>query len=270
MTYSCALWETPETGLTAAQNAKNQLVCDKLRIEPGMRVLDIGCGWGAMAIQAAHAGAEVVGVTLSAQQASLARERAEAAGVGDRIDIRQQDYREVADGPFDAISSIGMFEHVGRAKLAEYFRRCHDLLRPGGRMLNDGITRRAEAPARLPIGMPTMPWHKRSFTNRYVFPDGELHPIGDVVTVMSQQGFEIRHLENLREHYALTLRAWVANLQENWDEAVDQVGLERARVWRFYMASSAVGFDLGFIELHQVLGVRSDGGDAGFPLRPAY
>lgn len=270
MTYSCAVWEDENVGLAAAQDAKHQLVADKLAIRPGMRLLDVGCGWGSMAIHAARAGAQVVGVTLSVEQADLARGRIAAAGLSEQIEIRLQDYREIDDGPFDAISSIGMVEHVGKAKMAEYFRCCYDLLRPGGRMLNHGITKRAQPPRRFPIRMPMAPWDKRSFIDRYVFPDGELHEMGWVVSVMQEQGFEARHSENLREHYALTLRAWVDNLERDWDRAVSLVGQERARVWRFYLASSAVGFDLNLIQIHQVLGVKSEEGRSGFPLRPAY
>ncbi len=270
MTYSCAVWQHESVSLLQAQDAKHQLVADKLALRPGMRVLDVGCGWGSMAMRAARDGAEVVGVTLSAEQADLARERVAAEGLSEQIEIRLQDYREVDDGPFDAISSVGMVEHVGRARLAEYFRCCYDLLKPGGRMLNHGITKKAQPPRRLPLRMPMAPWDRRSFIDRYVFPDGELHEMGWVVSVMQEQGFEVRHSENLREHYALTLRAWLDNLERDWDRAVSLVGQERARVWRFYLASSAVGFDLDLIQIHQVLGVKGEDGRSGFPLRPAY
>jgi cyclopropane-fatty-acyl-phospholipid synthase len=262
LTYSCALWDEVGGTLEAAQAAKHELICRKLRLAPGMRLLDIGCGWGSMALHAAlEHGVEVVGVTVSARQAELAEKRIAEAGVGDRVAVRLQDYREVDDGPYDAVSSIGMFEHVGAAHLREYFGRIRSLLRPGGRVLNHGIVRRPQRRSRFA---------RRSFIDRYVFPDGELHDVGRVATAMEAAGLEVRHGENLREHYALTLRRWVANLEHHWDEAVAEVGAGRARVWRLYMAACAVGFERGDTGLQQLLGVRADGGCSGFPLRPAY
>jgi cyclopropane-fatty-acyl-phospholipid synthase len=261
MTYSCALWETPDTGLEAAQAAKLELICQKLALRPGMRLLDIGCGWGSMVRHAVrHHGVEAVGVTISAEQADWARHRVAQEGLDDRIEIRVQDYRDVRDGPFDAISSIGMFEHVGSARLAEYFRCVHSLLAEDGRFLNHAI-------ARPPGARPG--FAKRSFVQRYVFPDGELLEVGSVVSAMQSAGFEVRHLENLREHYALTLRAWVRNLEDNWDAAVAEVGANRARIWRLYMAGSALGFEEGRISVDQVLGLR-DPETAPFPLRPDW
>ncbi|HEX8802677.1 MAG TPA: cyclopropane-fatty-acyl-phospholipid synthase family protein, partial [Acidimicrobiales bacterium] len=231
MTYSCAVFHEPTDTLEKAQANKYELVSRKLDLQPGMRLLDVGCGWGGMAIHAAREhGARVVGITLSRRQAELAEKRAVEAGVRDDVEIRVQDYRDVDDGPYDAISSIGMYEHVGAAHLPEYFRRLHGLLRPGGRLLNHGIGRPAHERARLP---------RRSFTNRYVFPDGELHELGDVVSAIQDAGFEARHAEALREHYAMTLRHWVDNLEAAWDEAVAEVGERRARVWRLYMAGSS-------------------------------
>ena len=265
MTYSCAVWmepppaDHPSTGLADAQWAKHELVCQKLGLRPGMRLLDVGCGWGAMVRHAArHHGVEAVGITISSEQAAWARQRVAAEGLADRVEIRLQDYREVRDGPFDAISSIGMFEHVGLARLGEYFERLHGLLSPGGRLLNHAISRPPGSRPRLA---------PRSFVNRYVFPDGELHEVGSVVTALQAAGLEARHLESLREHYALTLRAWVANLEAGWDRAVQLVGANRARVWHLYMAGSAVGFEEGRIGVHQVLGVRADAGRSGLPLR---
>ena len=261
MVYSCALWEDAGTGLDAAQWAKLELICQKLALRPGLRLLDIGCGWGSLVRHAArHHGVEAVGITISEEQASWARRRVADDGLSDRVEIRVQDYRDVHDGPFDAVSSVGMFEHVGLARLGEYFEHVHELMAPRGRFLNHAISRppgHASAIAR------------RSFVQRYVFPDGELHEVGSVITAMQAAGFEARHMEDLREHYALTLRAWVANLEDNWDRAVADVGINRARVWRLYMAGSALGFEEGRIGVNQVLGLR-DPEEARFPLRPDW
>jgi cyclopropane-fatty-acyl-phospholipid synthase len=198
-----------------------------------------------------------VGVTLSHEQQQLAEKRVADAGLADRVQIRYQDYRDVDDGPYDAISSIGMFEHVGMSRLTAYFQRLHDLLRPEGRLLNHAIS---GPPGKGAID-------DRSFIGRYVFPDGELQEVGTVVSAMQEHGFEVRDVESLREHYALTLRRWVANLEASWDEAVRLAGAARARVWRLYMAGSAVNFEHGRTSIHQVLGVRpgSDGA-SGMPL----
>ena len=264
LTYSCAVWHDPDDTLEQAQANKYELICRKLDLRPGMRLLDVGCGWGGMVMHAAqYHGVEAVGITISRQQAELAEKRVAEAGLSDQVQIRLQDYREVADGPYDGISSIGMFEHVGEARLAEYFECLRRLVRPGGRLLNHGISRPARSEkARLP---------RRSFINRYVFPDGELHEVGRVVSITQDAGFEVRHVESLREHYALTLRQWVANLEEHWDEAVAEVGAPRARVWRLYMAASAVNFEAGRSQIHQVLSVpREASGRSGLPLRPEF
>jgi cyclopropane-fatty-acyl-phospholipid synthase len=263
MTYSCAVFASESTSLEDAQAAKLALVCQKLALQPGMRLLDVGCGWGSMVMHAAqHHGVEAVGVTLSHEQAVAATKRVADAGLADRVQIREQDYRDVTDGPFDAISSIGMFEHVGAEQLGRYFGHLLELLRPGGRLLNHGISRpRKRRPG---VG-------RRSFIGRYVFPDGELCEVGTVVSAMQNNGFEARHLESLREHYGHTLRHWVANLEANWDEAVAEATPGRARVWRLYMAASAVNFEQGGIAVHQVLGARPYAdGRSGFALRPAY
>jgi cyclopropane-fatty-acyl-phospholipid synthase len=209
-----------------------------------------------MAIHAArHYAAQVVGITISAEQAGEAKRRVDEAGLSDRIDIRLQDYRDLAGEQFDAISSIGMFEHVGAAKTADYFTTLHGLLRPEGRLLNHAIS--SVGGSRLA---------RRSFMNRYVFPDGELQDVGDTVLAMERAGFEVRDLESLREHYALTLRQWVANLEQDWDRAVELVGEGRARVWRLYMGASAIGFEDGGVNIHQVLGVVPDErGRSGMP-----
>jgi len=261
MTYSCAYFSTPETPLADAQRAKYDLVCRKLGLQPGMRLLDVGCGWGGMVIHAAeHYGVSAVGVTLSRRQVEFGRAAVAAAGLGNRVEIRYQDYRDVSDGPFDAVSSIGMVEHVGAAQLADYSRCVYSLLRPGGRLLNHGIC--------WPRGSSGL--SRTSFVGHYVFPDGELHEVGIIVQTMQAQGFEVRDDESLREHYALTLRHWVRNLEEHWDEAVHIAGAGRARVWRLYMAGSAKNFDSGTISVHQVLAVRPhEGGVSGMPLTRA-
>jgi cyclopropane-fatty-acyl-phospholipid synthase len=261
MTYSCGVWENPDRTLDQAQAAKYELVARKLALQPGMRLLDVGCGWGGMALHAASRyGVRVVGITLSEPQASYATAAARRAGLTERVTFRVLDYRDVRDGPFDAISSIGMVEHVGDARLPGYARRLFGLLRPGGRLLNHGISSPSAEVFR-----------PNPFVARYVFPDGELPEIGRVVTVLHRAGFEVRHSEGLREHYPLTLRAWVHNLEERWDDAVSQVGPNRARVWRLYMAGAALGFEEGALQIHQILAVRpSAGGSSGFPLRSAW
>ena len=258
MTYSCARFTEPTMTLEEAQAAKHELVCRKLGLHerPGARLLDIGCGWGSMALHAAtRHGATVVGVTVSQEQADLARKRVADAGVTGRVEIRLQDYRDVDDGPFDAVSSIGMFEHVGAERAGEYFAGIRSLLGPRGRLLNHAISSTGGS---RQVGS--------TFIGRYVFPDGHLIDVGDVVLGMERAGFEVRDVESLREHYARTLRCWIANLQEAWDDAVALVGERRARVWLLYMAGSAVGFDDGGISVHQVLGVVPDGdGSSGMP-----
>jgi cyclopropane-fatty-acyl-phospholipid synthase len=285
MTYSCALFESPTDTLDQAQEQKYDLICRKLGLQSGMRLLDVGCGWGGMLIHAAQRyGISGVGVTLSHEQEELATKRVAEAGVGDRIQVRLQDYRDIRDGPYDAISSIGMFEHVGRARMEEYFQRLYTLLMPGGRLLNHAINRpgypqpatargRATAVARrvaTAIGSNLTSRIDSQFMRRYVFPDAELHELGVVVSMLQEKGFEVRHVESLREHYARTLRRWVANLEQHWDAAVAEVGEGRARVWRLYMAASALGFEHNDIQVHQVLAVRPTGGLSRFPLRPAF
>ena len=244
MVYSCAVWASPETGLEAAQEAKLDLVCRKLGLAPGSRLLDVGCGWGSMAIHAAqHYGATVVGITLSEEQARMARKRVAEAGLTDKIDIRVQDYRAVDDGPFDAISSIGMAEHVGRVQFPEYVAQLDRLLRPGGRLLNHAIAWNAG----------TSVWDEDGFIARYVFPDGELLNLGEMVSFLESRELEVLDVEALRQHYALTLRAWVANLEANWDAAVAATSEGRARVWRLYMAASALTFEAGDMGVNQVL-----------------
>jgi cyclopropane-fatty-acyl-phospholipid synthase len=260
LTYSCAYFPdgASESALEVAQLAKCDVVARKLGLGEGMRVLDVGCGWGTFAIHAARTyGVQAVGVTLSAAQAERARERVDEAGLSDRVDIRVQDYRDVTDGPFDAIASIGMAEHVGLSGLPDYGRRLYALLAPRGRLLNHAIARRP--------GPPDEP-SRTSFIERYVFPDGELEPLGVMVGALEEAGFEVRDVESLREHYALTLRAWVANLEGRWEEAVALSSPGRARVWRLYMAGSALAFEANRLGVNQVLAVRpGPRGGSGMP-----
>ncbi|MFF7213146.1 class I SAM-dependent methyltransferase [Streptomyces sp. NPDC008238] len=259
MVYSCAYWEGPDATLEDAQRAKLDLICRKLQLQPGQRLLDVGCGWGSMVMHAAeHYGVRATGVTLSTEQASYARKRVADAGLADRIEIRVQDYRAVDDGPYDAISSIGMAEHVGRERYRQYAGVLYGLLRPGGRLLNHQIGRRPWADEEA--------YHVDEFIDRYVFPDGELAPVGSTVARLEEAGLEVRDVEAIREHYALTLRQWVANLEAHWPEAVRLAGAGRARVWRLYMAASALSFEQNRIGVNQVLAVRptKDGG-SGMP-----
>ncbi|MCX4526200.1 MULTISPECIES: cyclopropane-fatty-acyl-phospholipid synthase family protein [unclassified Streptomyces] len=260
MVYSCAYW-SPGGTLEDAQRDKLDLVCRKLALEPGQRLLDVGCGWGSMALHAARAyGVQVTGITLSREQAAYARKRAAEEGLADLVDIRVQDYRDVKDGPYDAISSIGMAEHVGAARYREYARTLHGLLRPGGRLLNHQIARPPEADEAA--------YRVDEFIDAYVFPDGELSPLGSTVGELERAGFEVRDVEALREHYALTLRAWVARLERHWEEAVRLTSPGRARVWLLYMAASALGFEHNRLGVNQVLAVRPAGtGRSGLPLR---
>ncbi|HUO71438.1 MAG TPA: cyclopropane-fatty-acyl-phospholipid synthase family protein [Solirubrobacteraceae bacterium] len=246
LVYSCAYFASAQDTLEAAQVRKLELICRKLQLAEGERLLDIGCGWGSLVIHAAaHHGVRAVGVTLSEAQAHLARQRVADAGVADRVEIRVQDYREVHDRPFDKIASVGMYEHVGRGELSRYARAVTTLLRPGGLFLNHGITRLApHAPEPDP------------FISRYVFPDGELHPVTDIISAVQQAGLEVRDAESLREHYPLTLRRWVGNLAANHDEAISEVGPQRERVWRLYMLGAALGFESGEISVYQVLAAR--------------
>jgi len=258
LTYSCARFTDEHTDLEQAQAAKFELICRKLGLHerPGKRLLDVGCGWGSMALHAAREHkAQVVGVTVSAEQAELARRLVADSGLDGQIEIRLQDYRAVRGETFDAISSIGMFEHVGRARQDLYFETLRALLRPGGRLLNHAISSPGSSkPGRF------------SFIYRYVFPDAELLDVGEAVLAMERAGFEVRDVESLREHYVKTLHAWVANLETGWNDAVALVGLARARIWRLYMAGCANRFEEGAIAIHQVLGVVPD--DAGHSFMP--
>lgn len=260
MVYSCAYW-SPGGSLEDAQRDKLDLVCRKLALRPGERLLEVGCGWGSMALHAAREhGAKVTGITLSREQAAYARKRVAEAGLADLVEIRVQDYRDVKDGPYDAISSIGMAEHVGAERYRTYARSLHGLLRPGGRLLNHQIARRPEPDEEA--------YRIDEFIDAYVFPDGELSPLGTTVGELERAGFEVRDVEALREHYALTLRAWVAGLEEHWEEAVRLTSPGRARVWQLYMAASALAFEHNRLGVNQVLAVRTGTRAAsGMPLR---
>lgn len=260
MVYSCAYWEDAGT-LEDAQRDKLELVARKLALTPGQRLLDVGCGWGSMAIHAAREhGASVVGITLSQEQAAYARKRAADEGLTDRVEIRVQDYRDVTDGPYDAISSIGMAEHVGAERYLRYARDLYALLKPGGRLLNHQIARRPRQDEES--------YHVDEFIDAYVFPDGELAPLGTTVTQLEHAGFEVRDVESIREHYALTLRRWVTRLEDDWSRAAGLAGAGRARVWRLYMAACALAFEHNRIGVNQVLAVRTpESGTSGLPLR---
>jgi cyclopropane-fatty-acyl-phospholipid synthase len=254
MVYSCAYFGE-ETGLDEAQERKLDLICRKLDLRPDEHLLDIGCGWGSLVLHAVtRYGVRATGVTLSEPQAALARRRAAELGVADRVEIRVADYRELAGRHFDKIASVGMYEHVGHAELATYVRTVSELLRPGGLLLNHGIARLFSPPPDGP-----------TFINRYIFPDGELHPVADLMALMMARGLEVRDVESLREHYGLTLRAWIQNLREHRAAATAVVGAERVRTWDLYMLGSALAFEDGDITVYQVLATR-EGAPHGLPL----
>jgi cyclopropane-fatty-acyl-phospholipid synthase len=263
MAYTCACYPTEDSTLEQAQENKFDLVARKIGLEPGMRLLDVGCGWGGMVMHAARRyGVKALGVTLSEQQALWAQRAIKEAGLDELAEVRHLDYREVTETGFDAVSSIGLTEHIGKANIPGYFRFLADKLRPGGRMLNHCITR-PDNHGKASV--------RGGFIFRYVFPDGELEGPGYVLAAMHDNGFEVRHEENLREHYAKTLAAWCANLEAHWDEAVAEVGEPIARVWRLYMAGSRLGFERNDIQLHQVLGVKlHPDGRSDMPLRPDW
>jgi cyclopropane-fatty-acyl-phospholipid synthase len=260
MTYTCACYPHPGATLEQAQDNKYRLVFDKLLLKPGDRLLDVGCGWGGMVRYAARRGVKAIGVTLSGEQASWAQKAIADEGLSDLGEVRHGDYRDIAETEFDAVSSIGLTEHIGVANYPAYFNFLKSKMRAGALLLNHCITRHDNRHAANAGG----------FIDRYVFPDGELTGSGRIITEIQNMGLEVLHEENLRHHYAMTLRDWCANLVAHWDEAVEEVGLGTAKVWGLYMAASRVGFEHNAIQLHQVLAAKLDerGGDGGLPLRP--
>ena len=261
MTYTCAVYESDRTTLEEAQAAKYDLVARKLGLQAGQRLLDVGCGWGGMVRHAAREyGVHALGVTLSAEQAFWAQRKIKEEGLEDLAEVRHLDYRNVVESGFDAISSIGLTEHIGVSQYPSYFGFLRDKLNPQGRLLNHCITRADNK--RTSTG---------HFIDRYVFPDGELTGSGTIITQIQDAGLEVQHEENLRAHYAMTLAGWNRNLVEHWDECVAEVGEGTARVWGLYMAGSRMGFETNEIQLHQVLAAKTDdSGVSGFPLRPTW
>ncbi len=242
MTYSCAIFSRGAQTLEDAQQTKHELVATKLALQRGDRVLDVGCGWGAFAIHAAREhGAQVLGITLSEEQAALAQDRVRDAGMAGAVEIRLADYRELDAEPFDAIASVGMVEHVGEAQIDVYAAQLHRLLRPGGRLLNHGI-------AQLQRGEFSKPG---PFSERYVFPDGEPLPLSRVQLALERAGFVTEHVEGFAADYAQTLRHWIERLEDRYDEVVTACGPERARVWRLYLRAARNGFENGFTSIYQ-------------------
>lgn len=258
MVYSCAYFENADEDLDTAQEHKLDYLCRKLRLHPGERLLDIGCGWGGLIIHASrHYGVEALGITLSQNQAALANERIAQAGLQNRCRVEVRDYRDLneANG-FDKLVSVGMFEHVGEKRLPLYFQHALQLLRPGGVFLNHGIALRASEPQ--PKG-PT-------FMSRYVFPDGELVPINATLRYAEAAGFEVRDVESLREHYALTLRHWARRLERHRDQARQVVDEPTYRVWKLFLPGSAYGFVTGALNVYQALLLKPDRGSSDLPL----
>jgi cyclopropane-fatty-acyl-phospholipid synthase len=259
MTYTCAVYPHPEATLEEAQENKYRLVFDKLRLQQGDRLLDVGCGWGGMVRYAARRGVRAIGATLSAEQGAWAQKAIADEGLSDLAEVRHADYRDVREAGFDAVSSIGLTEHIGVKNYPSYFGFLKSKLRTGGLLLNHCITRHDNRST----------FRGGGFTDRYVFPDGELTGSGRIVTEIQEVGFEVLHEENFRHHYAMTLRDWCRNLVKHWDEAVTEVGLPTAKVWGLYMAASRVGFEQNKLQLHHVLASKVDGrGRDDLPLRP--
>ncbi len=259
MVYSCAYFKTAEDSIDTAQEQKLEYICRKLRLRKGERLLDIGCGWGGLVMHAARTyRVHVLGITLSSRQAEFAMAQIRSAGLTDLCKVEVRDYREI-DQPagFDKLVSIGMFEHVGEERLPRYFDQAWQLLRPGGVFLNHGI-------ARNPLEV----WSREpSFTDRYVFPDGDPVPIETTLRAAGKSGFEVRDVESLREHYALTLRQWVSRLEAHHAQAAMATNETTYRIWRLFMAGSAYGFTKGKLNLYQTLLVKPDDGKSGLPLR---
>jgi cyclopropane-fatty-acyl-phospholipid synthase len=261
MTYTCALFPTETSTLEEAQHAKYDLVARKLDLQPGQRLLDLGCGWGGMVRHAAREhGVHALGVTLSREQASWAQRRIKEEGLDHLAEVRFMDYRHVEETGFDAISSIGLTEHIGVKNYPSYFGFIRDRLRPQGRLLNHCITRHDN---RF--------YETGAFLDRYVFPDAELIGSGRIITEVQNAGLEVQHEENIRVHYAMTLAGWCRNLEDNWDACVAEVGEATARVWGLYMAGSRLAFERNEIQLHHVLATKTDeNGVSGYPLRHTF
>jgi len=247
MTYSCAVFSRGATTLEEAQETKLEMVCTKLDLKPGMRVLDIGCGWGSFAIHAAERhGVKVVGITLSPPQVERGQRVAAERGLSDSVDLRVADYRELADEPFDAVASIGMVEHVGANQIDVYARQVARLVKPGGRILNHGIARLRHTDAEA-----------GPFSERYVFPDAAPLHLSRIQLALERAGIETEHVEGLRMDYAETLKHWARNLEDNLDRATQLAGPERIRVWRLYLRAARRGFESGFTSIYQVRGRRA-------------
>lgn len=257
MQYSCGYFPSGAEDLDAAQERKMEHICRKLRLQPGERLLDIGCGWGGLARYAAlNHGVEVLGVTLSKNQKAHADEQIARAGLQGRVIIELKDYRDLGNATFDKIVSVGMFEHVGRSHLPEYFAQVYGLLKPGGLFLNHGISRRAGSEEEKQGFVQQRIFGRGTFLQRYIFPDAELIPVSDVNVMAENTGFEVRDVENLREHYALTLRHWVKRLTARREQAVKASDEVTYRSWRLYMSASAHGFESGNININQSLLTR--------------
>jgi len=270
MVYSCAYFQSPDVSLDAAQEAKLDLICRKLRLKPGERFLDIGSGWGGLIMHAAERyGVDATGITLSENQAKLARERIEKAGLSDRCRVEIRDYRTLsADDGYDKIASVGMIEHVGLSHLPVYFESAYRALKAGGLFLNHGIVSLEAARPKTVAGkLFDLLWKSGSFIDTYVFPDGRLTAAADVISAAELSGFEVRDVESLREHYAMTLRRWVKSLEEKSNEAKAIVGDHTYRVWRLYMAGSANAFATAAINIIQTLLAKPDAaGKSNVPL----
>lgn len=261
MVYSCAYFQDQAESLADAQERKLHLVCRKLELQPGDTLLDIGCGWGALIVHAAkHYGVQATGVTLSDKQLRWAKDWIQKEGLERQCQVQLQDYRDIQTGPYQKIASIGMFEHVGRRNLWLYLSRARDLLAPGGLFLNHGIVRTNQVKE-----------NKRSFSRRFVFPDGELLTQGEVISHFESAGFELLDDESLRPHYAQTLRCWQDNMQQNKDQIIQEIGREKERIWRLHNAGAAIAFQDERLSIHQAL-LRALGSHEHRPLRtrPCY
>ncbi len=261
MAYSSGYWTSDDPAYTVedAQRDKLDLVCRKLGLQPGMRLLDVGCGWGSLSLHAAeHYGARVTGVTLSREQRAFVQARVAERGLGDRVEVRLQDYREVGDPPFDAAASIEMGEHVGEDNYPTFAAGFRRLLRPHGRVLIQQMSRRTR-----PGGGP--------FIEAYIAPDMTMRPVGETVELLEDAGLEVRDVHALREHYVRTVHAWYRTFEDNWETAVAMVGEEVARVWRLYLVGGALAFEEGRMGVDQILAVRrADDGTSGLPAVRAW